>query len=357
MRVLQLGPYPPPHGGVQTNLVAIRRYLLERGIPCQVINLTRFRDVSADGVYFPRNGLQVIWLLLRLRYDIIHLHIGGNVTTRLLALCLFCCLIPRKRTLLTFHSGGYPLSKEGRRASVRSLAGFVFRLVDKVIAVNPAIVELFHKYGLADDRVCLIQPHAPPPEAPNVALPATVQNFFVSHRPVLLTVGLLEPEYDLTLQIEALGSIRKRFPAAGLVIIGSGSLEERLRSIIASKDYADHILLCGDMPHDVTLRAIASSDLLLRTTLYDGDSIAVREALHFGTPVIAADNGMRPEGVHLIAPGNIAALCEAIEQDVGGGRPIARQERRISDNSNLEAVLNLYYEVLRRASGNSRDGS
>ncbi len=24
MRVLQLGPYPPPHGGVQSNLVAIR---------------------------------------------------------------------------------------------------------------------------------------------------------------------------------------------------------------------------------------------------------------------------------------------------------------------------------------------
>ena len=27
MRVVQLGPYPPPHGGVQTNLVAIREYL------------------------------------------------------------------------------------------------------------------------------------------------------------------------------------------------------------------------------------------------------------------------------------------------------------------------------------------
>ena len=34
MRVVQLGPYPPPHGGVQTNLVAIREYLRRRGHAC-----------------------------------------------------------------------------------------------------------------------------------------------------------------------------------------------------------------------------------------------------------------------------------------------------------------------------------
>ena len=27
MTVLQLGPVPPPHGGVQTNLIAIREHL------------------------------------------------------------------------------------------------------------------------------------------------------------------------------------------------------------------------------------------------------------------------------------------------------------------------------------------
>ena len=43
MRVVQLGPYPPPHGGVQTNLVAIREYLRRSGHACDAINLTRHR--------------------------------------------------------------------------------------------------------------------------------------------------------------------------------------------------------------------------------------------------------------------------------------------------------------------------
>src|SRR5438105_8526009 len=39
-----------------------------------------------------------------------------------------------------------------------------------------------------------------------------------------------------------------------------------------------------------SLRAIADADVLLRTTLYDGDAISVREALYLGTPVVATDN-------------------------------------------------------------------
>ena len=173
----------------------------------------------------------------------------------------------------------------------------VFRRFDRVIAVNQEIADLMARYGLPPGKVRLIPPWSPPKDASGAGLAANLEGFFARHAPVLLTVGLLEPEYDMPLQIEVLGDIRKRHPEAGLVMIGSGSLEEELRRAILSKSYAEHVLLCGDVPHAETLTAIASCHLLLRTSLYDGDSLAVREALHFGTPVIASDNGMRPPGV------------------------------------------------------------
>src|SRR2546423_870280 len=116
MKVLLLGPYPPPHGGVQTHLVAIRQFLLARGIPCAVINITRHRKAEADEVYYPRHALELARLLLRLPYNIIHLHLGGHFSTRLLGLSLLCSLMPRSRVVLTFHSGGYPSSAAGRTA-------------------------------------------------------------------------------------------------------------------------------------------------------------------------------------------------------------------------------------------------
>ena len=51
--------------------------------------------------------------------------------------------------------------------------------------------------------------------------------------------------------------------------------------------------MCGDLPHAATLQAIARSDLMLRTTSYDGDAISVREALHLGTPVVAINSMSR----------------------------------------------------------------
>ena len=47
MKVLLFGPYPPPHGGVQTHLVALRDFLQRRNIECGVVNLTRFRQADA----------------------------------------------------------------------------------------------------------------------------------------------------------------------------------------------------------------------------------------------------------------------------------------------------------------------
>ena len=76
MVVLQLGPYPPPHGGVQTNVVAIRDHLLRSGIRAPVINLTRHRRNDADDVYYPRTAWEVMKLLVTVRADVVHRNVA-----------------------------------------------------------------------------------------------------------------------------------------------------------------------------------------------------------------------------------------------------------------------------------------
>jgi glycosyltransferase involved in cell wall biosynthesis len=176
-----------------------------------------------------------------------------------------------------------------------------------------------------------------------------LNSFFGKHSPVLLGVCGLEPEYDLSRQIQALGRIRAAYPNAGLAIVGSGSLEAQIRSTIQSTSYAEHIVLCGDVPHAVTMRAIADCRMLLRTTLYDGDAISVREALFLGTSVIATDNGMRPQGVRLIAAGDTGALAEAILAELRDPAPAKARSQR--DDRNLAAVLDLYGDLLGRKRG------
>ncbi len=147
----------------------------------------------------------------------------------------------------------------------------------------------------------------------------------------------------MPLQIEVLGQVRQKFPSAGLLLIGSGSLEQELRGRISESAYAEHILLCGDVPHDITMTAISRSDLMLRTTLFDGDAVSVREALHLGTPVIASDNGMRPAGVHLIPKSDLPALLHAIEERLA--QPSRGKADSGIDESNVQAVFDFYREL------------
>jgi glycogen(starch) synthase len=343
MRVLEIGPYPPPQGGVQTNLVDIRNYLRKQGCSCEVINITRHRRQDADGVYYPNNALELLWLLLRLRYDVLHLHIGGHLSARLQALGVVCSLMPGSKTVLSFHSGGYPSSPPGKTAGPRTLRGWVLRRFDGVIAVNREIADLYGKFGVPAARVRLIPPHAVSPPADATPLPHELARFFAERQPRLTTVGLLEPEYDLPLQIDGMAKVLERHPNAGLAILGSGSLEGTLRERIAAKPYRDRILLCGDVDHEATLRAIARSDAVLRTTLYDGDSVSVREALALGTPVIATDNGMRPAGVRLIPVREPAQLLEAIEAALATS--CERPRLVAGGEENLEAVVRFYREL------------
>ena len=344
MRVLQLGPYPPPYGGVQTNLVAIRSFLIKRGLYCAVINVTRHRKTDADNVYYPSSPVELLRLLAKLRYDIIHQHFGGMLTHRILALALACTVQRRSKSVMTFHSGGFPSTPEGIALGPNSFAGRVLRRFDGLIAVNAEIMGFFQKMRVSPSRARLISPYSYSPDESSSSLPAHLSSFFATHDPVLISAGQLEPEYDLALQIEAMPRLRQKFPNAGLLLLGSGSIERDLRMRIEKQGCSEHILLPGDVPHASTMEAISRSKIMLRTTWYDGDAISVREAMQLGTPVIATDNAMRPAGVHLIPRANSDALLDAVEEELQ--RPAERTQRFSPDESSLQAVFDFYQDLL-----------
>ena len=114
--------------------------------------------------------------------------------------------------------------------------------------------------------------------------------------------------------------------------------------VAASSASAEHILVAGDVAHGQTLALLLRAGALLRTTRYDGDSISVREALALGTPVVATDTGMRPDGCFLVQVGSVAGLVDAVRQALGGDRPASAQADAGDD---LDQVLAVYRELAR----------
>ena len=259
MRVLQLGPYPPPHGGVQSNLVAIRTFLRRHGVPCAVINITRHRKPDSDEVYYPKSAAGLIQLLLRLDYDVLHLHVGGMLSRRLLSLALVCTLMRRSKTVMTFHSGGYPSSAEGKTTTRNSFAGFVLRRFDGLIGVNPEIISFFQRLGVDPKRTRLIYPHSFLPEENSAAaLPEPLASFFSEHSPVANFSRPAGTGIRSCLADRSPGTSPPKVSFSRIVInwigkSGAGTTRKNQRA----RAYAEHILLCGDVPHDITMTAIS----------------------------------------------------------------------------------------------------
>jgi len=343
IHVLQLGPYPPPEGGITRNMLAIRERLRERGDRCSIVATSKSTQVEDEPeVNHPRSAAELISLIRKVDHDILHLHVGGDITRRVLSLMVAAATLG-KRPVLSFHSGGYPQTPDARRAKPNSTRGRIFRRFSRIVAVNGELADVFRRYGVADEKIVVIAPFSLTPPDPDVVLRHELLTFAESHSPLLVSVGGMEPDYEPLFLIGAMAAVLDIYSHAGLVIIGGGSMRGEAEAAAASAGYANAICLAGDVPHDETLQLIARADAMLRITLFDGDAISVREALFVGTPVIATNNGMRPAGVRLTTRDDSDELLRNIREVLA--QPVTRPKLLTADNSNIDKVLALYDEL------------
>lgn len=343
MNVLLLGPFPPPEGGVARNVAAIRDAVIGEGGECTVVCTTRNSSRSEkDNIFVPRNPFEFVYRVRKHKADLVHLHIGGRLNIRIFFLFALCLMINRHSAIVTIHSG-----ELGILSLPRHYAVALRHLLNRfrwIIAVNRQIAAALENLGVNPTIIQVISPFVPP-NILTEQIPEHLNGFMSSANPLLVSVGGLEPEYDIEVQIDALRLLIHRFPKIGLIIIGSGKSEYQLRERILEARLQNRVLIAGELPHPLTATIIRTANLLLRTTKFDGDSISVREALHFGIPVVATDNGMRPEGVVCIpTPADKEHLAQAIVATLDShyeyNRPTAE-----GDTNGLQSIINLYKTI------------
>jgi glycosyltransferase involved in cell wall biosynthesis len=130
---------------------------------------------------------------------------------------------------------------------------------------------------------------------------------------MLSSTLFFRPEYGLDVLLEAVARLRAVHPRLGCVVMGGGDPAEA-EALVRRRGLGDSVRLLGDLDHEECLQVMARSDLFVRPSRADGDSISVREAVALGVRTVASDVGRRPSGVHLCAAGDVDALVHAIER-------------------------------------------
>jgi glycosyltransferase involved in cell wall biosynthesis len=111
-----------------------------------------------------------------------------------------------------------------------------------------------------------------------------------------LTVRRLEPRMGLDNLLSAMAMLRSRAFDLQLAVIGTGTMEGRLRGLTRDLNVASLVRFVGHVPDAELAEWYQASDLfVLPTIAYEGFGLVTAEALASGIPVVGTPVGATPE--------------------------------------------------------------
>jgi glycosyltransferase involved in cell wall biosynthesis len=269
------------------------------------------------------------------RPDVVHAH-GMRAGT--FAVLAVRSVRRRPGLVVTVHNAAPP----GRVARAVYGAGglIVARGADMVLTVSDDLASRMRSLGARRVEVTVVA--APRQAVPGNAVPGDAvpgdavpgdavpglavgdpASAALAGQPLVLAVGRLVPQKGFATLIEAAASWRDL--GAHVMIAGSGPLEgalrARARALGVDVTFAGHR---SDVPS-----LLAAADVFVLPSVWEGQSLAVQEALRAGVPVVASRVGAigsvtGTDAALLVSPGDVPALAAAVRSVLTDGELAAR---------------------------------
>ena len=288
-------------GGVRAHLADCARLLAANGhdviveAPAAVLDGLDIEPARAEPLEIgPRPSLNDTLSVARLRRlgrraDVLHAH--GLRAGALAALALGRRRRGRTRLVVTLHNltvGGCLTTLVGDR-----LERLIARRADLVLAVSPDLAERAQDLGAPHVEVAIIPAVSPQqPAEPSTSDAAAAEDAWPRSGARLLTVARLAPQKGLPLLLEAAAILSREVDAGRLTaftwaLAGDGPGREQAAERIAAEQLP--VTLLGRRSDAPALMEVA--DVVVQTSLWEGQPLTIQEALRAGTAIVATDVG------------------------------------------------------------------
>ncbi|MBS6073113.1 MAG: glycosyltransferase family 4 protein [Actinomyces urogenitalis] len=343
-------------GGVRAHVADCARLLAEAGhdviveAPASVLDGAPLGAARSEVLQIgPRPGPGDLLVLARLRRlgrraDVVHAH--GLRAGALAALAL-----GRRRTRLVVTEHNLPVGGRLTTATGRALAGVVAARSDQVLAVSPDLLAQARELGAREAELAVIPASG---HVQQEALDAAAVQEVWPEGYRVLTVARLAPQKGLDLLLDAAAQLADAVTEAGgeggatsltWAVAGDGPQADELAARIAREQLPVRLLgRRGDVSS-----LMQAADVVVQTSLWEGQPITIQEALAAGAAIVATDVGgtgvTARGGAQLVSPSS-QAVAQAVARllaDDGARRQAqdrARQAaRELPDHAALAAQL------------------
>ena len=309
-------------GGVRAHLADCARLLAADGhdviveAPAAVLDGLDLEPARAEPLEIgPRPSLNDTLAVARLRRlgrraDVLHAH--GLRAGALAALALGRRRRGRTRLVVTLHNltvGGRLTTLVGDR-----LERLIARRADLVLAVSPDLAERARELGAPQVELAII-PAVPTqqPAEPGASDAAAAEDAWPRSGARLLTVARLAPQKGLPLLLEVAAILSREVDAGRLAaftwaLAGDGPGREQAAERIAAEQLP--VALLGRRNDAPALMEVA--DIVVQTSLWEGQPLTIQEALRAGAAIVATDVGGTARGGAVLVVPQAQAIAEAL---------------------------------------------
>jgi glycosyltransferase involved in cell wall biosynthesis len=228
------------------------------------------------------------------------------------------------------------------------------RQVDGIVAISEKIADILAEGGVRKQKIRVIYSGVDP--APFAEARKAV---YGSEVPVIGTVAVLEERKGHRYLLEAAAHLKRQGHRLTYRFAGEGSRREELQGLVRELGLQEEVSFLGfvsDIPS-----FLASIDLLVLPSLYEGLGVSVLEAMAAGRAVVASRVGGLPELIEdsitglLVPPKDSSALARAIAALVFQRSRMKEMGekawKRVEQNFTMERMAKqneeYYYELLR----------
>jgi len=300
--------------------------------------------LKKHGRFDPLNFWHLLQTLKKIKPQIVHTHLGGDIYGRLAARILNIPVIISTEHNVNYHEPAY----------LSWLKRWTGRWATKIVAVSEAVQQdALKRYQLPADRVMVIYNGLDFSEFTTNRAAGQPQPLIMGH------IGRLSPQKGQLSLIKAAALAKSRNWV--IKIAGAGELRPELEKEIKSAGLEDRVQLVGLVDHPAEF--LKSLDVFIFPSLWEGLGIAVLEAAASGLPIIASRvDGLKEilneDNSFLFPAGDIPALAEKIDwfsqhfsDSVVQQKARAAQEK-VRQNFSLEkssrAYTGLYEELIKK---------
>ncbi len=356
MKIILIGTYPPPYGGISVHIKRMKMYLENKDVSVTVFSKSKkFNDIS-ENILLIKSYKSFIFRIPYLKADVLHFH-STDIKLRVL---MGFYKIFNKKIILTVHGESLNDQLDTSSFFIKHLLLFSLKRLDKIICVNPKLVNKLIDYGFNKDKLIYIPAYNNPIE--NIfdteKISKEVWTFIDSAEFLVSANGAIsfnnnEDLYGIDLLIELIRKLKTCRKDVKLIIALLGA-ENQNETEKKYYNELKHIINKLDLQKDIFIYEVKDTEfypilkkskLFIRPTNTDGDAISVREALYYKVPSIASDVVQRPEGTVLFKTRDIDDLYNKTIEVIENYDFYKDKLNDVVVEDNAERIFDIYKEI------------